>query len=145
MIRELFVYGTLMQDTGSPMSRFLHDQAKVLGIASLFGRLYDLGSYPGAVYDAEEKQQITGQIYQLKNPLEVFPILDEYEGVSDRSVVREEYIRALVPAQLNGQQIPCWIYLYNLDTQHLPLIPSGNYLTYYRKQVAHRRFIETGR
>ena len=145
MVKELFVYGTLMQNTDSAMARFLHARAYSLGIAYLPGRLYDLGSYPGAVYDPQERNTITGQIYSLRDPEAIFPILDEYEGVSEHPPQREEYVREMVPAQLNGEVISCWLYRYNFDTSHLPLIPSGNYLSYYAKKLTHRQFIKRGR
>lgn len=145
MVKELFVYGTLMQDTDSAMARFLHARATSRGIAYLPGRLYDLGSYPGAVFDLNESGTITGQIYSLRDPEAIFPILDEYEGVSEHPAEPEEYIRELVPASLDGETVPCWIYRYNFDTTPLPLIPSGNYLTYYAKKLTHRQFIEKGR
>lgn len=145
MVSELFVYGTLMQDTDSAMARFLHDRAYSRGMAYLSGRLYDLGSYPGAVYDPAESNTITGQVYSLRDPEAIFPILDEYEGVSPNPSLPEEYVRELVPASLNNEIISCWIYRYNFDITTLPLIPSGNYLTYYAEKLAHRQFIENGR
>ncbi len=144
-VNELFVYGTLMQDTDSAMARFLHARAYSRGIAYLPGRLYDLGSYPGAVYDPEEKNTITGQIYTLRDPEAILPILDEYECVSENPTEPEEYVRILVPALLEGKIVSSWIYQYNFATAHLPLIPSGNYLTYYADNHTHRRFIEGGR
>ena len=145
MSNALFVYGTLMQDTNSAMARFLHQRATSLGTAYITGRLYDLGSYPGAVYDEKETKFITGQVYELEEPKAVFPILDRYEGVSQSPMVAEEYIRKLVPAQLNNKIIYYWIYLYNLDTSQLPIIASGNYLEYFQQKSDHREFIAKGR
>lgn len=145
MVNELFVYGTLMQQTDSPMARFLHGEARLLGAACLPGRLYDLGSYPGAVYDRTEERLIHGQIYTITHPDAVFPILDRYEGVSPVPLEPEEYVRALVPARFDGREVQCWIYLLNIDPAPFPLIESGNYLTYYARQVAHRQFIRRGR
>lgn len=145
MVKELFVYGTLMQNTNSRMARFLHDRARLLGTAYVTGKLYDLGSYPGAVYDPEASERIAGQIYQLAHPEEVFSILDHYEGVSDVSGVPGEYVRRLVPATLNGTVTSCWMYQYNFDPGDLPQIPSGNYLTYFTAHRNHRNFIERGR
>lgn len=145
MVKELFVYGTLMQDTDSAMARFLQTRARSLGMALLSGRLYDLGSYPGAVYDPQADTRITGQVYSLRDPEAILPVLDDYEGVSESSAAPKEYIRALVPVNLDDSTLSCWTYLYNLDPSPLNLIPSGNYLTYYRRQQAHRQFIERGR
>lgn len=144
-VDDLFVYGTLMQDTDSAMARFLRTRADSRGLAQLPGRLYDLGSYPGAVYDPNEKNTITGQIYSLRDPEAIFPVLDEYEGVSENPPEPEEYVRIKVPALLNGNTVLCWIYQYNFDTATLPIIPGGNYLTYYARMQHHRYFIEKGR
>jgi gamma-glutamylcyclotransferase (GGCT)/AIG2-like uncharacterized protein YtfP len=145
LVNELFVYGTLMQDTNSAMARFLRAHVQARGTAYLPGRLYDLGSYPGAVYDPEAESTITGQIYTLKAPEVILPVLDDYEGVSDNPGQTEEYTRIVVPAIFNGTKVSCWIYQYNFDPAELPLIPGGNYLSYYAKQLRHRQFIEKGR
>jgi gamma-glutamylcyclotransferase (GGCT)/AIG2-like uncharacterized protein YtfP len=145
MVKHLFVYGTLMQDTDSPMARFLHARATSMGFATLPGRLYDLGSYPGAVYDPEESRLIQGQIYQIQSPETVFPTLDIYEGVTATPEIPAEYRREKVNAHLGNQTLPCWTYLYILNTDHLPLIESGNYLEYFARQDRHRSFIQSGR
>lgn len=127
------------------MARYLKDRAISLGTAYLPGRLYDLGSYPGAVYDPQESRLITGQVYEIADPEAVFPTLDIYEGVTATPEIPAEYTRELVTAQYLQQPLSCWIYLYVLDTQHLPLITGGNYLEYFRQQDRHRNFIRSGR
>lgn len=127
------------------MARYLKDRAVSLGTALLPGRLYDLGSYPGAVYDPEESRLITGQVYEIAQPETVFPTLDVYEGVTSTPGIPAEYARCLVSAQFDQQPLSCWIYLYILDTEHLPLIPGGNYLEYFQQQDRHRNFIRSGR
>lgn len=127
------------------MARYLHARGQLLGMAYLPGRLYDLGSYPGAVYDPAENQMVTGQVYRLEAPEATFPELDRYEGVSLDPTVQEEYVRLLVNVLFDQQQIPCWIYHYNLDTDRLPQIHGGNYLEYFSQHCTHRQFINNGR
>ena len=46
---NLFVYGTLRDDPAHDMFHVLAANAELIGEATVAGRLYDLGEYPGLV------------------------------------------------------------------------------------------------
>jgi gamma-glutamylcyclotransferase (GGCT)/AIG2-like uncharacterized protein YtfP len=82
-----------------------------VGVARVPGRLYDLGSYPGAVASDQPGEWIHGEVFSLDDAL--LTSLDEYEGA--------EFERVMVPT------IGCWIYWY-VGRAPGRLIVSGDWL-----------------
>ncbi len=142
MEQKLFVYGTLMKGIPSPMSGYLQRHATFLGVAFANGYLYDLGQYPGFVYDEQSDDTVLGHVFQIKTPKVVFPILDRYEGIEGPNNAENEYLRALIDVRLNEAKVPVWTYLFNRLPQNLPLIPNGNYPKFYPKNARHLAFIQ---
>ena len=130
----LFVYGTLLLEVPSPMSRFLQDKILSSREVSVPGYLYDLGQYPGFVYQEGARERVFGQILELRDPVSTFQVLDEYEGLQ---APEPEYARILLPME-PGQ---AWTYLYQGDVSQLPKIEGGNYRSYFRDRRNHLRFI----
>jgi gamma-glutamylcyclotransferase (GGCT)/AIG2-like uncharacterized protein YtfP len=108
---HLFVYGTLRTGSDNRFARMLAERARSIGPAQVPGRLYDLGSYPGA---RPGGGSIQGEIFQLHDPAAILAKLDRYEG--------PEYERAVTVA--NG--IECWIYWY-VGPEPGRLIASGHW------------------
>ncbi|NJL74772.1 MAG: gamma-glutamylcyclotransferase [Saprospiraceae bacterium] len=127
---KLFVYGTLMGNFDSPIARSLQQHSNFLGEGLLRGRLFDLGHYPGAVYEADAQTWVKGHIFQLHQPETLFPLLDNYEGIGGNFPSPNEYTRSLVPVLQTGQTLICYCYVYNLSTAPLTCITSGSYLEY---------------
>jgi gamma-glutamylcyclotransferase (GGCT)/AIG2-like uncharacterized protein YtfP len=107
----LFVYGTLRRGCDNQFARLLAERGQCVGVARVPGRLYDLGSYPGAVASDQPDEWIHGELFSLDDAL--LTSLDEYEGA--------EFERAIVPA------IGCWIYWY-IGRATGRLIASGDWL-----------------
>lgn len=78
----LFVYGTLLSVFKHPVAVSVKSFLSLMGKASLNGRLYDVGSYPGAILMKEDASEVVGELYRVINPEKVFKILDSYEGIS---------------------------------------------------------------
>jgi gamma-glutamylcyclotransferase (GGCT)/AIG2-like uncharacterized protein YtfP len=107
----LFVYGTLRRGCDNQYARLLAEQGRFVSVARVPGRIYDLGSYPGAAPSDQPDEWIHGEVFSLDDAL--LTALDEYEGA--------EFKRAMVPA------IGCWIYWYvGSDTGRA--IASGDWL-----------------
>ncbi|OMP32014.1 gamma-glutamylcyclotransferase [Mangrovimonas sp. DI 80] len=127
---HLFVYGTLLKDTGHEMSRFLLEHAQLTGDGYFYGKLFKVDNYPGAILSDDSKDKVYGSIYQLSNTICVFEVLDSYEGIDPSSTEPDLYKRIKVNTYLkDGSALLSWVYIYNLDTEHLEQIHSGNYLT----------------
>ena len=131
---KLFVYGTLLLDVPSPMSRFLQGRIISSREVTIPGYLYDLGRYPGLVYDAAASDRVYGQVLELREPQATFQVLDEYEGLHEAPA---EYARTL----LTIGSAAVWAYTFLGSTGSLPRISSGDYRQYFRQQQDHLRFI----
>ncbi|HWX77871.1 MAG TPA: gamma-glutamylcyclotransferase family protein [Candidatus Acidoferrales bacterium] len=120
---HLFVYGTLCQRMKHPLSHLLVRHGIFIGQGIFQGKLYDLGRYPGAVPSRKKTDLVTGEIYRLQNPKQVFDILDEYEGPRFKrtqvTIFFEEDARLL-----------CWIYIYTHSISGRRIISSGDYVRY---------------
>jgi len=129
--RALFVYGTLRRDPAHKLYHLLARHARFLGDASVRGRLYDLGSYPGMVL-SDQNDVVVGELYEIQtNWVDVIDQLDEYEGCASSDPLPHEYRREIVEAlRPNGERIHAWAYVLNRDPQRLRRIESGDYLAW---------------
>jgi gamma-glutamylcyclotransferase (GGCT)/AIG2-like uncharacterized protein YtfP len=115
----LFVYGTLRRGSNNKFARLLQTQAQWIGNARMPGRLYQFGSYPGAVISNDPNEWVRGELYNLRDPARLLSQLDEYEG--------GDYQRTIAKVQPNvGECIQAWVYV---DRGRLDgiLIPSGEW------------------
>ena len=68
------------------------------------GRLYRIRWYPGMRPPREPADLVTGELYQLRQPVKTLAVLDEWE---------QQYRRELHRATLeNGQAFQAWVYMY---------------------------------
>jgi gamma-glutamylcyclotransferase (GGCT)/AIG2-like uncharacterized protein YtfP len=138
---DLFVYGTLRDDPAHEMFHVLARNAKFVGEATVAGRLYDLGEYPGLVLSSDGTDRVKGELYRLneataKNALSV---LDDYEGLGATDPLPHEYRRALVTACLtDGRSITAWAYILDRPSSSLPRIMSGDF-SEWRSSRRHER------
>ena len=61
----LFVYGSLMGGIQSPIATYLKSKSTFLGEGHVFGKLYDIGKYPGLINDARVKSKVIGHVFQF--------------------------------------------------------------------------------
>ncbi|WP_428667742.1 gamma-glutamylcyclotransferase family protein [Runella sp.] len=121
----LFVYGTLMQGFTNPFAKKIRQNGTWLGKASFQGFLYDLGEYPGAIYDPQSAGKVHGEVWELRDFQKVIITLDRYEGVT---VFNPEYVRQQISVVLeNGNIISCWAYLFCQSVESFTFIPHGDY------------------
>ena len=100
----LFVYGTLRRGSKIKIARLVHANAQFLGTGRMQGRLARSHPHRGVVRSKEPGEWICGEVFQINDPGELLPILDEYEG--------PEYKRTSVAVQLDsGRRLRAWMYL----------------------------------
>src|SRR4026209_2263583 len=99
----LFIYGTLLPDLVRPPLDTLVAKMTRLGPATVPGRLYDLGPYPGLVLD-EAAPDVHGELFALPEDPAVLESLDDYEG---SCLYRRVECRATAA---NGETTACWVY-----------------------------------
>lgn len=123
----LFVYGTLLPNQASEV-RDLVRQMQRVGPATVRGRLYDLGEYPGAIIDNNSTTLVHGEVYRLPSNIGVLTKLDNYEEFDPDSPESSLFLRIKCFVRLfDGRILECWIYTYNGDVETAPFIPSGKY------------------
>lgn len=124
----LFVYGTLRRVSGHPMHQLLRRHARFIGTATIGGRLYDLGPYPGVVESADECDQVQGEVYRLAAIDRVLRELDRYEGYDEAAPLGSLFIRRTASARLtDNARCPVWVYFFNRPLGAARRIVSGDY------------------
>lgn len=125
----LFVYGTLRRAVGHPIHDLLLNHADYVGMGRYAGLLFDVGRYPAVVPDPGGGGSVVGEVYRLRAADAVLPVLDRYEGCTDREDAAAEYRRVVQPVRMDdGNRREAWIYLYNHRTEGLRPIAGGDYL-----------------
>ncbi|OAV44699.1 gamma-glutamylcyclotransferase [Lewinella sp. 4G2] len=135
----LFVYGTLLSSVPSSMSKFLRRRATLVGEATVSGRLYDLGRYPGFQIGGGK---VTGELYLLeeKRQQQTIEMLDAYEGVAGEA--EDEYVRTGVKCTLaNGTTVEADTYVSRSLPSQAARIVSGDYAKFYVSSIAHQEFV----
>jgi pyruvate carboxylase len=131
----LFVYGTLRHACGHQMHRLLAEHAEFVGEATIQGRLYLVGEFPGAVETASPEDRVQGEVYSLNQAEELLTALDAYEDFDPQSPGTSLYRRDKAMTLLrDGKTVEAWVYFYNRPTAGLRPIPSGDFL----QVAAHR-------
>lgn len=129
----LFVYGSLMSTFNNPFSMVLQQNATLIEKGFLKAKLYNVGSYPAAVLEFDSSQKVIGEIWEIIDFEKTITYLDDYEGLFEP---QPEYRRELVQiSTTKNKTLECWVYLYNLNTNNLKLIPNGNYLEWITNKI----------
>lgn len=109
---RLFVYGTLHPERAPAEIRPVVRRLRLIGPATIVGRLHDLGAYPGLTLDGE--QTVPGHVFALPGDPGVLAALDAYEGFDPESAERSLFLRSERHVRLDdGAEMLCWVYLYH--------------------------------
>ena len=99
-----------------------------MGPARVRGRLYDFGEYPGALLVPSSKTIIQGEVFELPSTRATLKALDQYEEFDPTNKEASLFIRTKTRARLtDGNQVDCWMYVYNADPGTAPLLADGDY------------------
>jgi gamma-glutamylcyclotransferase (GGCT)/AIG2-like uncharacterized protein YtfP len=122
----LFVYGSLLSRVRHPTGARLRREVRLLGEATIEGRLYSLGRYPGLVEATERHYAVHGEVYDLQSPASSLKWLDAYEGIVPGKPERSPYERVERPVHLaSGEAITAWVYLYRRSVRTRPEVLGG--------------------
>ena len=128
MTEYLFLYGTLKPNKAAGDIAETVQRLRPLGPATVPGRLYDFGDYPGAVIDQSARTSIKGELCELPSDGSTLKSLDEYEEFNTADRKNSLFVRARAIADLNdGRRLTVWVYVYNRDPGGARLIVSGDY------------------
>lgn len=128
----LFVYGTLKSSHTGIFGRDKRDrlqrESRMLGAATLPGRLYDLGDYPGLIVSDTANGLVHGEVVELSDPGRSFLWLDAYEGIRPDAPQANEYRREQHSVRLvSGAELMAWVYIYAQDVSAARLVTSGTW------------------
>jgi gamma-glutamylcyclotransferase (GGCT)/AIG2-like uncharacterized protein YtfP len=122
----LFVYGSLLSRVRHPMGTRLRREGRLIGEATIQGRLYSLGRYPGLVEAADSPYRVQGEVYDLKAAATSLKWLDAYEGIVPGKPDRSPYERVERPVRLaSGETLNAWVYLYRRSVRTQPEVLGG--------------------
>jgi gamma-glutamylcyclotransferase (GGCT)/AIG2-like uncharacterized protein YtfP len=101
---------------------------KPYGEGSIPGVLFDLGEYPGAVFDNSSSTRVFGTVFRLPDQVNLLSELDRYEGFDPASPSTSLFVRRLHPVALTaGESIECWVYEYNGSPRRERILSGGRY------------------
>ena len=121
----VFVYGTLMR--GEPNFARLSEggDLECALLATMPGRLVDLGAYPGLVVDAS--MQVEGEFVRVRNVKRALDRLDRLEGFCGYGP-DSLYHRVLTTVDAgDGRLREAWTYVLAQSAERYSTIPSGNW------------------
>ncbi|HVE06852.1 MAG TPA: gamma-glutamylcyclotransferase family protein [Paraburkholderia sp.] len=133
-MQYVFVYGTLrageINDIGKAAARNALAMPMLIGAATLRGRLFDFGNYPGFVPD-DDGIHVKGDVYQVDDKL--VSVLDEIEEVYPGETGL--FVQHKVSVAVDGATLDCLYYPVQADAvQGLPEIGSGDWVAYRRSR-----------
>ena len=123
---KIFVYGTLRK--GFSRHRYLSLEAKWIGMGTVKGLLYDLGSYPGVLLSDEGK--VKGEVYAINESTSILQKLDRIEGFNALQPERSLFLRTQVEVTMEDRSVEAWIYILPSKPERATLIPTGDYRSF---------------
>lgn len=109
-------------------ARLIRQKCSLIGVGVTPGRLFDLGSYPGIVYEPNSKTIVYGELYKIESDEdELVQYLDRFEECGPEFDQPNEYRREIIPVSVDGTIYQASAYLYNRNLNGLKLIASGRY------------------
>lgn len=134
---HLFVYGTLRKSIAPSrdIRHILRHEAEFQSVATVPGRLYNIGSYPGLIISENPDEIVTGELYKIKNKRVVLNTFDQYEGAVEPFPKPWEYQRVTAEVTTaEGAKVLSWLYIYQWDVVEEMHIKSGDYLEFLAQQ-----------
>jgi gamma-glutamylcyclotransferase (GGCT)/AIG2-like uncharacterized protein YtfP len=120
----LFVYGTLRPFVDVEVACWLRENARYVGPATVRGRLYDLGAYPGMQTARGRREHVSGDVYRITKP-RVLRVLDRYEAGGKWDKPR--FVRDRCVVMLDRRCRSAWLYRYRYSVVSAQRIASGDY------------------
>lgn len=133
LVMHLFAYGTLMSTVGCERGwqerRLMLARARLVGIGSISGRLYDVGLYPAAVPSPRVRSRIYGEIWRIpKTCDDILSCLDRYEGCAPENEFPSVYRRDVVTiVGSSGRRVLSWMYTWIGDVDRLAEVRGGRW------------------
>ena len=109
------------------MARRLAGSARFIGAATIGGRLYNLGRFPGLKEPLDESNVVHGDVYDLGAKANVtLREMDAYENAESPPPTPYEREQASV-RMADGSELIVWVYWYRGAVREEQFIASGSY------------------
>lgn len=109
-------------------ARFIRQHCTLIGVGTTPGRLFDLGTYPGIVYEPNAETSVFGEVFRIDtNKESLNEYLDRFEECGPEFEQPNEYKKEVIPVDVNGKVYHASSYIYNRNLDGLKMIDSGNY------------------
>ena len=124
----LFVYGLLKSTFENEAAQLVRTHCELIGEGSFPGYLYNLGEYPGVIYDESSPYIVHGEVFKIDTEKEkLIQFLDEFEGLGEQVEQPNEYRKEIIPVKTEKGTLQARCYIYNLEPDGFTLIESGRY------------------
>lgn len=124
----LFAYGFLKRAYhGDRKTQTPPMDVEFVSVGLYQGRIYRVERYPGVIYDELEDYTVKGEVFKMRNPDQLLPILDRYEHASPLIVTEPEYQRVLRKIKTPNALVDCWVYEYLKAVKDPMLIENGEF------------------
>jgi gamma-glutamylcyclotransferase (GGCT)/AIG2-like uncharacterized protein YtfP len=125
---HIFVYGTLMRRFQNAAAIRLRRNASFIGTATLSGKLFNLGAYPGVLLSQDAGSVVHGEVFRLSGNGQLLRFLDQYESCAQDDPQPHFYRREITLARLaSGGHLPVWVYALINAPAGLYAIPTGRF------------------
>ena len=125
---HLFVYGLLKSEFENKASQLIQKHCRFIGDACMPGYIFDVGDFPGAVFDPRSPYKVYGELYEvLQDQEKLISELDHFEEIGPDFPEPQLYRKEIIQIPVNQKTMACLVYIYNLEWKHLPLITKGIY------------------
>lgn len=116
---KLFVYGTLRR---SKSMKFICN-----GVFQ--GKMYDVGAFPAVIESNDPDDVVVGEVYEVDD--DTLSVLDMYEGVPRLYIRKEVTIKTQ-----DGEELKCFIYIFNQSVGEMRTIETGDWLKQTKKEIS---------
>ena len=124
----IFVYGLLKSNFENEAAAVLQANCKLIGEGYISGYLYDLGDYPGAIYDETSPHMVYVEVFKiLQNKEKMMQFLDEFEGVGPQYDQPNEYKREILTVCTSVGELCAFCYVFNRNPGGFKLLEGGRY------------------
>ena len=124
---HLFVYGSLMSTAGHRNGRAAAREARLIGAATIQGRLYRVSWYPGVVDSARPRAARAWRGLRARRPGQALAWLDAYEGIVPGEQEAGEYGAWSAGAACGGRGDRGLGLSLQKDVTGLPPVPDGRW------------------
>lgn len=128
MSNYLFAYGFLKRRFhGNTTTKTPPMDVRFVCEGTYPGKIYRVAAYPGVSHDPSGEHWVKGEVFEINDPDQLIPVLDEFENAHPLVTENPTYARVLRTIQTPVGALDCWVYEYLLPMEERTRIESGEF------------------